>query len=232
MAGTVGFFNPSEQLGLDASWELQSEAPSSTSQRASGLGSDGDEAASKLYDPKTAITCKFKCFSASGDLTVPPAGTVTAGGFHIDSWTVTYSPTDWPSISVTAHKHTGTTGTHGVGDCRTYTPSVDLPAGWGISRTVAGWALAEGDTAIGIASAEYSISVTHQDELGEAGEWLAGENRDGAETFKLGLTGAGATVTAPAGWDKLEDGTAKSNQAADTQSLSWEHHVAFDVVSP
>ena len=228
MAGTVGFFNPSEQLGLDASWILQSESPSDTSQRASGTAADGDEAASETFDPKTTITCEFKCFTATGNLTVPKVGTVTAGGYHIDNWTVSYSPTDWPTISVSAHKHTGTTGTHGSASCRTYTPSADLAAGWGISRTVAGWALAEGDTAIGIASAEYSISVTHQDELGEAGEWLAGENRDGAETFKLGLTGTGATVTAPAGWDKLEDGTSKSNQAAGTQSLSWEHHVDHD----
>lgn len=231
MSGIVGFFNPVDLFAIGGDWEVQTgPSPKTSRQRAQGLKSTGDEAASKLYDEKKTVTCVYECFAASGNLTLPSVGTITSTGYHIDKVDLSYT-TKWPKMTVSGHLHGGANN-HATDDCRTYTSSLTFPAGWGIPRALAGFALAVGDTAIAWASADYSLSCVHLDEPNpETGDWLAGENRDGTETMSVTLAGVGATITAPAGWDKTEDGNEQSNQAADTESASYEHHLEFDAVA-
>ncbi len=234
MAAAITFFNPADATGiLDDSWEIQSFSPSTTSERKQGLLATGDEAASQLHNKTLTATIEAECFDASGTLALPAVGTVSeTGGFHLDSWSVTLSATGWPRISAQVHKHDDG-ASHTEGSCRTFTPTVDLTAGFGITRAGIGATLGVGDTAVGIETVTYSMECVHEDVPGDKGNWLAGENRDGSEKLTLTTTGKGATVTAPAvTWDKVTQGEGETNTSADSETFEFEHHVIADVVVP
>lgn len=226
MPPVVSFFNPADLLSL-ATWEVQSDTVATPAERLQGLDATGDEAASALVNKRINTTLVLKCFETSGNLALPVPGTVTSTGHHVDSIALRLSPNDWPTLTVVLHKHDNG-ATHAEGSCRTYTPTLTIAAGRGIPRAGTGFTLGAADTAVGLASFDYSVSVTHQDEVGDTGNWLAGENRDGMETVQIGLTGKGASITAPAGWDKVDGGDARGNTAAETETASYEHHVAAD----
>jgi len=214
----MDFFAPTGILG-GGGWIIQNDAPGKTSQRASGLTATGDEAAKALYDVRETLTETYKLFSGTG--TLPVLGTVTSD-WHIDSVRVVLSATDWPTMTITAHKHTD-----GVGhaDMKTYTPSIEAPtAAWGIPAAPFGITVGT-LTTVGVSSAEYNFSVTHVDELAGDGKQLGGQNRDGVETLSVTYVGT-TTPTGPAGWDEMETGTNASNEAASGGSAAWEHHVA------
>lgn len=229
---TVSFFAPSTTLeNVVSGGTLQSFNPSKSWERAQGLDKDGDEAASKTHGARSAGAAVFKFFAASGSISLPAPGTVTTDGWHIDSFSLRLSNADWPELTLQVHKHEGTRGSHNVGSCRTYTPTLTVTAGFGIvmnSGAIAGtgFTLSPADT-IGVTSLEYGMSVTHLDENGSDGDWLAGENRDGVETLTIQTVGKGA-VTAPSGWDQTSDNKTDSNQAADTESWEFVHHVQKD----
>ena len=232
MAGSITFFTPVELTGLlDATWQVQSVTPTPSSTRSNGLKSTGDQSVSTLSNKIINYTGDAECPELTGDLVLPAVGTVTAGGVHLDSITLTIAPNALPKLSFTAHKHDNG-ATHAAASCRTYTPTIEFAAGFGIDRAGIGFTLAEGDTAIGLSAVEYSLAVTHEDVTGDEGNWLAGENRNGVEKFKLTTTGVGATVTAPTdethAWDKIRGSTPTSNQSADSESFEYEHAVELD----
>jgi hypothetical protein len=231
MSGTITFFNPTDLAGiLDASWEVQGSTPTTASERAATPKSTGDEATSKIYNPKTSYSVEAEC-PDEAELVLPIVGTVSATGWHLDGFSLALSATGWPRITLTIHKHAGA-ATHAAGGCRTYTPTLTITGGFGIDRTGLGFALAVGDTAIGFQSVGYSVECTHEDVTGDGGEWLAGENRDGVEKFNMTLTGSGATVTAPTdathAWDLLSKAVPTSNTSADSESFEYEHHIELD----
>jgi hypothetical protein len=215
----MDFFAPTGLLA-GGGWIIQNNAPGKGSQRASGIGASGDEVAKALYDVRETLTETYKLFSGEG--TLPALGTVVSG-WHIDSVRVSLSATDWPSMTITAHKHTD-----GVGhaDMKTYTASITAPAAaWGVPAAPFGITVGTLNT-VGVSSAEYNFSVTHVDELA-AGKQIGAQNRDAVE--KLSVTYVGTTTpTGPDGWDEMETGTNASNEAASGGSASWEHHVAAD----
>ncbi len=223
---TVGFFNPSDIVGLEG-WEVQSDNETMAQDRAQGLDKHGDEEKSQLHNKRITRQIVLKCFATTGNLSLPKGGLVLESGDHLDGWALAKVPTDWPTLTLNLHKHDNGTS-HEEGSCRTYTPSLTVAAGFGVERTPGGFALGIGDTAIGMAGFTYSLQVTHQDELDGVGNWLAGENRDGAESVEIQLTGKGATITPIAGWDKPGAGDARSNTAAETDSASYVHHLKFD----
>ncbi len=227
MTAKVGFFNANDPLTLGGGWEVQTVSKSWTKDRKQGLKKNGDEAASKLNNQTDSLTIEYKNFESEGTLSLPPAGEIR-GGYHLDGLTLRLDPNDWPTLSIPVHKHMPTT--HADDSCRTYTPSIAIDAGFGIPRNgLGGFGVAVGDTGIGFSSFEYSLTLTHVDEPGDQGDWLAGENRDGAETVQIGLIGRGATVSAPVGWDKLSEGEGEGNTNSDSETHSWEHHIEADV---
>ena len=238
MSATVlGFFKPTDVLSLGGSFIPQSDTPSTTLKRAQGLLANGDEGVSKTYGSETKRVVVYEYQSPSGTITLPKLGTIVSS-LHIDSADVEYQANGWPKITVNTHQHG--TNPHTT-MANKYTPSITLPAQFGIPRGLLDKAtptpadvfkLSTDDAGIGVKSMKYSISCTHLDEDNEVGEHLAGENRDGVEKLDIGLTGIPATVTVGSGWDKLSDGTGKSNTAADTATISLEHHVLRDVVAP
>lgn len=228
MAGEVGFFNPVDPFAL-ADWNIQNNSPTRSQERAQALKSDGDECASKTYGAKEEQTATYKGCRITGMLALPAVGTVSADGWHLDSWTLTMSNTDWPELSITMHKH-GNGKSHTPASCRLYRPTLQLSVGgMGILRTGLGeFSISAEDMAVGITSVTYGLSVTHVDEAGDDGNWLAGENRDGVETFSITITGVGATITAPSGWDEMTHGRTADNTAADTETYEYEHHVSHE----
>lgn len=234
---TVSFFNPSTSLeNVFPGGTLQTFNPSDSWERAQGLNKDGDEIASKTHGGRSSGPAVFKFFAATGSITLPAPGTVTTDGWHIDSFSCRLTNSDWPEVTLQVHKHLGSRGSHNPGSCRTYSPSLSgISAGFGIAMdngniAGTGFTLSPADT-IGVTSLEYSMAVTHQDENGSDGDWLAGENRDGAETISIQTVGKGA-VTAPTGWDKTSDNKTDSNQAADTETWEFVHHVTKDAATP
>jgi hypothetical protein len=231
-ATVLGFFTPTDVLSLGGSFIPQSDTPVTTLKRAQGLLANGDEGISVTYGEDIKRTLVYEYQNASGDITLPAVGDVIAS-LHIDSVEVEYSPTSWPKVTITCHNHTENAHT----SANEYSCTVALPAQFGIPRALDDGAtptpadifkLGADDTTIGIKSMKYSLSCTHLDEDDEAGDHLAGENRDGVEKLDIGLTGIPASVTTHADWDKLSDGTAKGNTVADSQTISMEHHIARD----
>ena len=231
-ATVLGFFTPTDVLSLGGAFIPQSDTPSTTKKRAQGLLANGDEGISKTYGVDTKRTLVYEYQSATGDIALPSVGEIIAA-LHVDSVDVEYSPNSWPKITITCHQHAENAHTA----ANEYSCTVALPAQFGIPRALDDGAtptptdifkLGADDTGIGIKSMKYSLSCTHLDEDDEVGDHLAGENRDGVEKLDIGLTGLPASVTVAATWDNLSDGTAAGNTAADTRTISLEHHIARD----
>lgn len=221
----MDFFAPTGLLlPAGSGWIIQNNAPGKGSQRASGIGATGDEVANALYDTRETLTETYKLFAGTG--TLPVLGTVVSGSlWHIDSVRVSLSATDWPTMTITAHKHTD-----GVGHAsmETYKPSISAPAAaWGVPEAPFGITVGT-LTTVGVSSAEYNFSVTHVDELAGDGKQLGGQNRDGVETLSVTYVGTATPAPPSADWDEMETGTNASNEAASGGSASWEHHVAAD----
>jgi hypothetical protein len=220
----MDFFAPTGiLLPAGSGWIIQTSTPGKGSQRASGIGATGDEVANALYDTRETLTETYKLFTGTG--TLPVLGTVIDTSlWHIDSMSVSLSATDWPTMTITAHKHTD-----GVGHAsmETYTPSISAPAAaWGVPEAPFGITVGT-LTTVGVSSAEYNFSVTHVDELAGDGKQLGGQNRDGVETLSVTYVGT-TTPAGPDGWDEMETGTNTSNEAASGGSAAWEHHVTAD----
>ena len=246
MAGTTTFFTPTDVLDLNAlleiaaeadQWEIQDNSPTQSKERASGLDRYGDEKAWKEHGAKESRTLVYECQKAAGLLLIPKAGYVTAGGYHIDSLTVEYTNVGWPKLNVVTHRHMGGTGSHVTGGCRTYTATLKLPAQFGIPSVLVDNTLPDGVAQFALASAgtalrslSYGLSVQHVDEPGAAGEWFAGENRDGSETLGIGFLGKpeDAEITVGAEWGTPSDALKDSNTASSNRTLSLVRHIKKD----
>ena len=235
------FFFPTEPFDLNAElsitaegdrWCLQTVNPTKTKQRASGLCRDGDETAWQAYGTQQSVSAVYKCYAPTGNLKVPSVGLI-ANGWHVDSSTVAYSQTDWPTITLAMHKHDDG-ASHTKDSCRTYSPGLKMPAQFGvpelISDTTSVAQLKLNNPAIGMRSLSYALSATHIDENRSNGNWLAGENHDGVETLDAEFTGApdDTDLTVAAGWHRSSEGTTEGNTAVDTKTLSLVRHIGRD----
>lgn len=225
----ISFFSPTTKLtGLPEALILQSSAPSDSYNRQQGLNTDGDEIASQIYGHNQSVTEVYKSFEDTGSipLSLVTPGTVK-GTWHIDSVSVKYTPTDYVELSVTAHQHIdcepGVTS-HNSNHRKVQDPIASLPYGFGIPvglRTLVGLT----DSTVGIASFTYDLSITHQDEVGGAGNYLASENRDGAETITVEFTGDPGTIGIE-GWDLTAKSENNSNTTAETVSYTFTRHLS------
>ncbi len=225
MADRLEFFGPVDPFGL-TSWEIQNGPnPSTEYQRASALGSDGDEIAFTQYGGKSSGTCEYVAKVATGTLTIPNVGSVK-NGWHIDSVQVSYSQTEWPKLSISCHKHVS-----GVEDsaCREYAPSLTFPARLiGVPTSLGDAFSVTTGTTVGLRSIQYQLQCNHVEVENNEGGNLAGDNYDGTETLSVEFTGS----VEPTAWTLGEKWTAdtvaksQSNTEATTTSLSATHHIA------
>jgi len=219
----VSFFEPVDILGLGTGWEVQENNITHSNQRAQGLDATGDEAASKVYDGKSAGTIVYELHEATEPLqALPPIGSVQ-GGYHIDGGQVVYNPVGWPRVTFNVHQHDDNAHADTL---RQFTPSLALVPAFGCPRTLGGITV---PSDAGIRSVTHGFGITHTDELDGAGDHLAGENRDGMETLAYDFTGPQGVITAPVGWDEMSIGDVDANTAAETGSYAWEIHAATAV---
>jgi len=239
----IQFFDPNDPLDIntmleltdDKVWEMQTTSATNTKGRASGLDRKGDEAAFREHNPRSALNITYKCYATSGLLTLPSVGEIV-NGYHIDSWTLVYSPTDFPVLTITTHKHTASTGSHADGSCRTYTATVKLPAQYCIPIQLM---FEDGKTkafdlknpGIGMRSLSFELTCTHVDETGGCGDWLAGENHDGVETLTAEFTGVPqipADLAIDASWSNPSESVSEGNTQVNTRSLTLVKHIKHD----
>ena len=221
----INFFNPADVLSLNAAnWIQQENNIVDSVQRAQGLGALGDEAVSTTHGGGSAGSVVYENHEESGSMTLPQIGSVL-GGYHVDSWSLVYSPTGWPRLTVNVHQHDD--NAHADTDLNEFTMTLAPAAGFGVPRDLGISGLGAVN---GVKGCTYTLGCTHVDEDNGEGDHLAGENRDGIETLAYEFTGSdmGDDFDGPAGWDEMSDGTPKSNTAAETTSMSWENHVARD----
>lgn len=242
MPSGITFFSPGDPFALntllslvdsDAGyWDVQSSNPVASKTEFVGYNSKGDAKGRGQTDKRTAVQAVYKCFAASGFLTVPKAGAIS-GGYHIDGWTLNYSAGDWPTLTITGHKHDGTTGSHTLGSCATYTIPLKLPAGVcppsEIKDLDDASSFKVSALAVGMRSVSVGLACTHVDEV--VCDWIGGDNHDGVVTLEAELAGVADSgdVTIASAWTKTSDGTNASNTAGNSQSISLVQHIAQDV---
>lgn len=239
MAGTVKFFDPSDPLSL-TDWEIQKGGnPSLVKQRAQALDKNGDEFRRQQYGGQTSVTLDYICKKVSGYADVPEVGSVV-GGWHVDSWTVTYTQQNWPTLSVSCHKHDTSKGGVVDADCRTYAPSFKIPVAWGVPtelpKATSGnvFELSSG-AVVTTRGMTLSMQVNHVDEADNAGEHFAGDNYDGSETLNVDFTGdvdPATDYTLDSDWTDDTFSKDQGNTQATTSSLSASHHVGHTVAVP
>ena len=228
--GTVEFFNPTCPITVGADWDFQTCGPKQAAATyANELGQHGDELRHATHGKKTSWSWTFVNDKASGAITIPKAGLVSAG-WHVDSIQIKWGRDQIkPKMTVNAHKHDDGTN-HATGSCRTYTATVEIDAvSFGVPADLGAIALATGAT-VDFRSATYTLQVNHIDEPGRDGTQLAGENHDGTETFSVEFTGDATEddYDVGDGWTNDQKTTTPSNTAATTTSLNLIHHIAND----
>ena len=220
----VGFFNPSAFFSVNG--EVQTENHSTSYERAQSLKSDGDEGRSLLYGGRDSLTQSFRIYDDEIDLSPIVPGTVM-DGYHVDTVTVNYTSTDWPEIQVSAHKHLSGNASHGTPH-RKAAQTLTLPGGFGACglQTLAGIT----DASIGASGGTYTLGITHQDETGCSGGYLASENRDPVETLVINFVGYATPDVSSGkplnGWDMRDISKDRGNTAAETSSFTFEKHGA------
>lgn len=227
----VKFFNPTDPLALDG-WEIQSDNPATSFERAAVLGPDGDEQVSTLYGGRTSATLNYKLAATSdGALNLPKVGQ-TNDGWHIDSVTLNLVATDYPTLDVSAHKHVN--GTSHESAHRTYSIpaaiATTLKAQFGIPAGAAGLSFGE-SLADGISSISLALTANHveADLVGDTPAVPASDNHDGVLTVTAEVIGnASPTVDAAIKYDKTEFSTTSSNSAAATGSHTYIIHLKHD----
>ena len=239
----VIFFDPScpaaLQTAVGANWEFQNQ---NAEQRAldyvNELGRGGDEIARKLVNGKTTTGWQFLSKHATGNVIAPPASGqafafpagAVIGGYHIDSVEIVWDRGQLaPKMTITGHAHDGVAGGHN--ECRTYSPTVTIPATtFGVPADLGGVALSE-DAEVDFRGATYRLACSHIDETGRAGAQLKGDNHDGVETLSVEFTGAPTAddYDVGDGWSSTGAGKTPSNTGVTTGSLELVHHIAADV---
>lgn len=227
----INFFNPSAPAGIVASmWDVQSSKPSTSRERISILGPDGDETASMLYGERETITLSCQCNAkAGGAITAPSIGEVV-NGYHIDSVSLTFNATAAPTMDVSAHKH-ATGASHNAAHRKYSIPSdilSTLKGGVGVPTGIAGLSL-DADLADGFSQVTIALAANHVEApyVGTPPAIPASDNHDGSITITAEVIGD-TIPAAPDGFDKTEESTSNGNTTNDTCSVTFVKHIAHD----
>lgn len=228
----INFFNPGVPTGiLDAMWEIQTANPSTASERAAALGTDGDEAASLLYGERETLAINAKATAAAGTALVLPKVGQVVEGYHIDSATLNYSATDWPTLDISCHKHA--LGKSHDSAHRTYSIpesiAATLTGGIGVPAGAAG--LSMGSLAGGLTSLSIALTATHVEApyVNNPPVIPASDNHDGVLTITAEVIGDTApTVAAGMTYDKTEQAKTAGNTSNDSTSITYIKHLGHD----
>ena len=210
----VGGILATDIFALGTDFNPQSSNVDTQLTKASARGADGDEVASQAHDGKTTVSCTY-IYTGAGTLGVMPVtGLVVgkvAGGYHIDSVSCAFSNNGWPTITVTGHQHL--INVHADGDFAEYTPSIDLPAGFGAADL-----FANAGATSSVVSSTYTLSATHQDVMNKDGNHLAGDNAGATETITAQYYGVPTLTTTD--WIVTSSNFSDSNSDFDQVNIS------------
>ena len=229
----VNFFAPEcpEEIlaALGDSWEFQNQnAEQRSLDYINELGRRGDEILHALVNGKTSTGWQFVSTAATGNLTLPKIGQIL-GGYHIDSAEVSWDRGQVkPKLTIVAHAHDGVEGGHN--SCRTYSPTITIAATvFGVPTDLGAVKLTDA-AEVDFRSARYSLSCSHIDEPGRAGNQLKGENHDGVESLSIEFTGDAAPgdYSITDGWSKPSSSRTPSNTGVTTSSIELIHHISAD----
>ena len=229
----VNFFAPEcpEEIlaALGDSWEFQNQnAEQRSLDYINELGKRGDEILHALVNGKTSTGWQFVSTANTGTINIPKVGQIL-GGYHIDSAEVSWDRgAVKPKLTIVGHAHDGVQGGHNT--CRTYSPTIEVEATtFGIPADLGAIKLTE-SAEVDFRSARYSLSCSHIDETGRAGNQLKGENHDGVESLSVEFTGDAAPgdYSISNGWSKPSSSRTPSNTGVTTSSIEIVHHIKAD----
>ena len=205
-------FNPTSTIQPGGNWMLQSANTSTSKQRAQALTAKGNEHAHAVYGTRTTESAEFTLGGTyTGDMAVP------ALGDGITDYTVTYSETDFPQLSVSKDSAAGG---------GTFNLPFKLPArSIGVPAVIAGVYTSIGSQAV----KQLTVAVTcqHVEEMDGSGEYdpanLSGM-RDATVTLTFtGVSGKPSPAMAD-GWELETDNATCSNTAVDGGTATYVKH--------
>lgn len=223
-----GFFEAESPFGALAGFEPQDGGGDTTTKdRASALGADGDEFRHKDHNEQKSVSATYiPDGTVTTTLTIPAAGSVL-NGWVVDRVALAYSQ-EFPVLTIDGHKRTKVV-TGALANMRTYSPTIDLPyVELGVPDQI-GPLKCEGARSV-----TYELACTHVPEVGGQDYLVGANNHDGVETLTAESVCAltiDSTFEDKDEWTDTSKGKNKSNSAATVNQMTLVRHVAHDVAS-
>ena len=210
-----GTFAPTSSITVDG-WMLQTPSVSRSVSRAQALDERGDEHAFATYGEQDTETAEFTLGGdyETGSMTLPKLGST-----HITEFSVTYSETDFPKLSVSKSS--------AAVSATSWTFPLTLPVrALGVPASIDGLYTAQG--AVAVKTLAIQVTAQHVEETDGSGNYgTLGEFRD--VTVKATFTGVAGrpAPTMASGWTLVESQASNSNTALPSGSVAYERHYAY-----
>ena len=204
-------FNPVSTITV-ADWMLQTVNKGKSRQRAQALTEKGNEHKHAFYGERETESAEFTLGGAyTGDMTLPDLGS------GITDYTVTYSETEFPKLSVNKDSAAGG---------GTFKLPFKLPArAIGVPASIADIYTAIGSVAV--KQITIAVSCQHVEEMDGSGAYdpntLSGMRDVTVTVTFTGVNGKPAPTMAT-GWDSPSDTATQSNTAVDGGTIVYEKH--------
>ena len=216
-------FNPTSTINPGADWMLQSVTKSKQKQRAQALNASGNEHAHAYWGEQNTESAEFTLggdYAENGTVSVPALG----GG--ITDWTLTYSETAFPGLSVQKNDAAGggTFALPSTGDGAITLPARALGCPASIPGIYTGLVAAK--------SVQIACTCQHVEETDGSGNYGTKHGmRDVTITVTItGVDGkptfSGANSGFAAGWSTPSEQEGNSNTAIATGQIVYEKHFA------
>jgi hypothetical protein len=226
----VGGPQASDIFSLGGNYHAQNSDGDTTTSIVTAADDVGDVIATDTHGTMTSKTCNYVYNSTTpmwdGDSTNAAHKTLPRPGqfkgtFLITQVDVSYSATARPTLTVTGHNHA--VNAHDT-DGATYTPTIDIPGGFGCPGLFAN---TDTDGSSAPQSEAYSIMCEHVEADNGSGNHIAGANYGGKETYAPEYVGT-PTLTVPSGWKRSSLKGTDANTEFDKTSMAYEKHIARD----
>lgn len=220
---TPGGPQATDLFSLGGDFQAQSSTNDDQESVIHALDGNGDVVASDTHGSMNSVSCVYKYTGAATLWTtttselIPKPGSIQ-NSYIVTSVQVDYSPTDWPTVTITGHNHDE--NAHSA-DLETFSPSITLAGARGCPDL---WTNADTDSAP--TSVTYTIACEHVDVDDGSGDHLAGDTYRGMETISAEYVGTPSLTTT--GWYVSSSNAGDSNTEFDTTAVSGEKPITRD----
>jgi len=218
-------------FALAGNYHAQTSSDDDTQSVSHAKGATGDVIASKAHGGMNNVSCPYKYNSTNalyattdaGNQTLPRPGQLK-NGYMVTAVGVAYSLTDWPTVTVTGHKHDSNThDTNG----NIFSPSIDVlsgPAsGFGCPALLTN---TDTDGSSAPQSENYGLEAEHIDAADGQDDHIAGATIGGME--RLSMEFVGTPTLTDTGWYLTSKVGGDGNADFDTTSYAYEKPVSRD----